>query len=158
MRELHGTASDVVAAPLEKCVALLAAIDGYPAWYPGGVREVQVLERNAAGQPTIVLTVLHVEVAGFDRDFHLTMTVKVDPRGRVALNKVKADSSDAPFDVVWQMSEHEGTLIKLDLNTALPLSRFVPLGRVGNSIAKSFVSAASEALAAEDSYDDLRGV
>jgi len=151
MRDLHGTASEVVAAPPEKCVALLAAIDGYPDWYPGGVREVEVLERNAAGQPTSALTVLHVEVAGFDRDFHLTMTVKVDPRGRVALTKVKADSSDPPFDVVWHISEHEGTLIKLDLDTALSLSRFVPLGGVGNSIARSFVAAASEALAAEDS-------
>ena len=151
MRELRGTASDIVAAPLEKCVALLAAIDGYPDWYPGGVREVEVLKKNAAGQPTRVLTVLHVEVVGFDRDFHLTMTVKVDPRGHVALNKVKADSSDPPFDVVWQMSEHDGTVIKLDIDTALPLSRFVPLGGVGNSIAKSFVSAASQALAGQDS-------
>jgi len=136
----------VVAAPLEECVALLAAIDGYPDWYPGGVREVEVLKRNAAGQPTRVLTVLHVAVAGFDRDFHLTMAVKVGPRGRVALNKVKADSSDPPFDVVWNMSEQEGTLIELDLDTALPLPRFMPLGGVGDSIARSFVSAASEAL------------
>jgi hypothetical protein len=151
MRELHGEASEVVAAPLEKCVALLAAVDGYPDWYPGGVREVEVLKRSAAGQPTRVLIVLHVEVAGFDRDFHLTMTVKVGPRGHVALNKVKADSADPPFDVVWQMSEQEGTLIKLDLDTVLPISRFVPLGGVGNSIAKSFVTAASEALAAADS-------
>ena len=94
---------------------------------------------------------LHVDVAGLDRDFHLTMAVKVDPRGRVALNKVKADSSDPPFDVVWHMSEHEGTLIKLELDTALPLPRLMPLGGVGSSIAKSFVAAASEALAAEDS-------
>jgi hypothetical protein len=151
VRDLHGTASELVAAPVENCVALLAAIDAYPDWYPGGVREVEVLERNAAGQPTRVLTVLHVEVVGFDKDFHLTMTVKVDPGGRVALNKVKADSSDPPFDVVWHISEHEGTLIRLDLDTALPLSRFVPLGGVGNSIAKSFVSAARDALAAEDS-------
>jgi hypothetical protein len=148
MRDLHGTASEVVAASLDECVALLAAIDGYPDWYPDGVREVEVLKRNAAGQPTRVLTVLHVAVAGFDRDFHLTMAVKVDARGRVALNKVKADSEDPPFDVVWHLSEHEGTEIKLDLDTALPLPRLMPLGGVGNSIAKSFVSAASEALAA----------
>jgi hypothetical protein len=151
MRELHGTASDVVAASLQECVALLAAIDGYPDWYPEGVREVEVLKRNAAGRPTRALTVLHVEAAGFNRDFHLTMAVKVGPRGRVALNKVKADSSDPPFDVVWEVSEDEGTLIKLDIETALPLPRLVPLGGVGNSIAKSFVSAASEALARADS-------
>ena len=147
MRELHGTASEVVAAAPEQCVALLAAIDDYPDWYPDGVREVEVLKRNAAGQPTRVVTVLHVEVAGFNRDFHLTMTVKVDPAGSVALNKVKADSSDPPFDVVWTVSEQDGTLIELDLDTALPLPRLVPLGGAGNSIAKSFVAAAGKALA-----------
>ena len=149
MRDLHGTASEVVAAPLDRCVALLAAIEGYPDWYPGGVREVEVLDRDASGQATRVLTVLHVAVVGFDRDFHLTMTVKVDPRGEVALNKVKKDSSDPPFDVVWRISEDDDTLIELDLDTALPLSRLVPLGGVGNSIARSFVSAASDALASD---------
>jgi hypothetical protein len=149
MKELHGTASAVVAAPLERCVGLLAAIDGYPGWYPDGVREVEVLEQDAGGQATRVRTVLHVEVAGFDRDFNLTMSVEVDPDGGVALKKVKADSSDPPFDVTWHMSEDDGTLIELHLDTALPLPRLVPLGGVGDSIAESFVSAASEALGAE---------
>ena len=146
MRDLHGTASEVVSASPEDCTALLAAIDGYPEWYPGGVREVEVLKRNAAGQATRALTVLHVDVAGFNRDFHLTMAVKVG-RGRVALNKIKADDEDPPFDVVWQVKEEDdGALISLDLDTALPLPRLMPLGGVGNSIARAFVSAASKAL------------
>jgi hypothetical protein len=147
MKDLHGTASAVVPAPLEGCVGLLAAIDAYPDWYPEGVREAEVLERDARGTPTKVRTVLHVDVAGFDRDFNLTMSVEVDPKGRVALRKIKADSSDPPFDVTWRMSkEDDGTLIELDLDTALPVPRLVPLGGVGDSIAESFVSAASEAL------------
>jgi len=149
MRELHGTASAVVSAPLERSVALLAAIDHYPEWYPDGVREVEVLERDESGQPTRVRTVLHVEVAGFDRDFNLTMSVEVDPHGRVALRKVKPDPSDPPFDVTWRVSEHAGTLIELDLDTALPVPRLLPLGGVGDSIANSFVSAASQALGAD---------
>ena len=148
MRDLHGTASAAVSAPLERCVALLAAIDAYPDWYPDGVREVEVLERNAHDQPTRVRAVLHVEVAGFKRDFNLTMSVEVDPRGRVALSKVKADPSDPPFDVTWRTSEDDGTLIELDLDTALPVPRLMPLGGAGDSIAKSFVSAASDALSA----------
>jgi ribosome-associated toxin RatA of RatAB toxin-antitoxin module len=147
MRDLHGKASEVVSTPLESCVALLAAIDAYPEWYPDGVREVEVIERDAHGQPTRVRAVLHVEVAGFDRDFNLTMSVEAGPPGRVALTKVKADSSDPPFDVVWRVSEQAGTLIELDIETALPVPRLMPLGGVGDSIAKSFVSAASAALA-----------
>ena len=142
MRALNGTASDVAAAPFEACLALVAAIDAYPRWYPEGVREVEVLERDDAGQPTRVLTVLHVEAAGFNRDFHQTMDVEVDPGGRVALTKVKADPSDPPFDVAWNLSEQDGTVIELELDTALPVPRLVPLGGLGDSIARSFVSAA----------------
>jgi hypothetical protein len=139
-----------VAAPLERCIALLAAIDGYPDWYPDGVREVEVLEQDDGGQPTRVRTVLHVEVAGFSRDFNLTMAVKVDPKGRVALTKVKADSSDPPFDVTWHVGEDDGTMIELELDTALPVPRLMPLGGVGDSVARAFVSAAGDALGAED--------
>lgn len=153
MRELHGTASDTAPAPLEACLALVAAIDAYPDWYPDGIREVEVLERNSAGQPTRVLTVLHVEIAGFDRDFHLTMDVEVDPPGRVALRKIKTDPSDPPFDVAWKLSEQDGTLIELELDTALPVPRLVPLGGVGDSIARSFVSAARRALSTNSADD-----
>jgi hypothetical protein len=150
MRALHGTASEVAAAPLDACLALVAAIDAYPRWYLEGVREVEVLERDTAGQPTRVLTVLHVEAAGFNRDFRQTMDVEVDPSGRVALRKVKAEPSDPPFDVEWNLTEDDGTAIKLDLDTALPVPRLVPLGGLGDSIARSFVSAACRALSPGD--------
>ncbi len=151
MRSLHGSASETAAAPLDACLAFLAAIDNYPNWYPEGVRKVEVLERDATGQPTRVLTVLHVEVAGFNRDFHLTMDVEIDPGRRVALKKVKADPSDPPFDVVWNLRQGDGTVIELEVDTALPLPRLVPLGGVGDSIARSFVSAARRALSPETS-------
>lgn len=147
MRELHGTASEQTAASFDAALALVSAIDAYPDWYPDGVREVEVLEHDAHGQPTKVLTVLHVEVAGFNRNFHLTMDVDIDTAGRVALRKATADPSDPPFDVVWNISEQDGTVIELDLDTALPVPRLLPLGGVGDSIARSFVSAAREALA-----------
>ncbi len=146
MKELHGTASAVVSAPPEKCIAMLAAIEAYPDWYPDGVREVETLERDGDGQPTKVRTRLHVDVAALSRDFNLTMSVAVEPQGTVALRKLKADSSDPPFDVIWRVSERQGTMIEIELDTALPVPRFVPIGSVGDSIAKSFVSAASEEL------------
>ena len=150
MKELHGTASAVVSAPPEKCIAMLAAIEAYPDWYPDGVREVETLERDGDGQPTKVRTRLHVEVAAFSRDFNLTMSVAVEPHGRVALKKLKADSSDPPFEVIWRVSARDGTMIEIELDTALPVPRFMPIGAVGDSIAKSFVLAASEELAEND--------
>jgi hypothetical protein len=147
MKELHGTASAVVSAPPEKCIAMLAAIEAYPDWYPDGVRDVETLERDGGGQPTKVRTTLHVEVAALSRDFNLTMSVAVEPQGRVALRKLKADSSDPPFDVIWHVSERDGTTIEIELDTALPVPRFLPVGGIGDSIARSFVAAASEELA-----------
>ncbi len=129
---------------------MLAAIEAYPDWYPDGVREVETLERDGSGQPTKVRTRLHVEVAALSKDFNLTMSVGVEPQGRVALKKLKADASDPPFDVIWRVSEHDGTMIEIELDTALPVPRFVPVGGVGDSIAKSFVSAAAEELAGND--------
>ena len=40
-----------MAAPLEECFALLAAVDRYPEWCPDVVRYVEVLERGAEAQP-----------------------------------------------------------------------------------------------------------
>ena len=40
-----------MAAPLEMSFALLAAVDHYPKWCPDVIRYVQVLERDATGQP-----------------------------------------------------------------------------------------------------------
>lgn len=39
-----------MAAPLEECFALLAAVDRYPDWCPDVVRQVEVLDRDAAGE------------------------------------------------------------------------------------------------------------
>ena len=80
MKELHGTASAVVSAPPEKYIAMLAAIEAHPDWYPDGVREVETLERDAGGQPTKVRTKLQVEVAAFSRDFNLTMGSRANLR------------------------------------------------------------------------------
>src|ERR1022692_2749591 len=47
MKELRGTATALVPAPLTQCLALVEAVDRYPAWYPDVVRTVEVLERDA---------------------------------------------------------------------------------------------------------------
>ena len=72
------------------------------------------------------------------------MSVAVEPQGRVALKKLKADASDPPFDVIWRVSERDGTTIEIELDTALPVPRFVPVGGVGTRSADRSSGQSSE--------------
>ncbi len=62
------------------------------------------------------------------------------------LSKVKSEGSDQEFDVVWRLRKDKGTRIELDLHANLDVSRFLPLGGVGDSLAEGFVAAAADAL------------
>ncbi len=131
-------------APLAQCLALVEAVDGYPVWYPEVVRSVEVLERDAGGLPTRAQTKLHISVGPVTKDFDLLMAVTVEPPATVRLAKV---GGDAKFEVVWRLTEGEGTHIELELDANLDVPRFLPLGDVGDSVARGFVTAASEELA-----------
>ena len=146
MREISGTATAVVAASREDALALLGAVDRYPEWHPDVVRSVEVLESAPDGRPLTVRTKLHVSSGPFTHDFNLTMAVDVDARGTVKLSKVKSVGSDQEFDVAWRLRKDKGTRIELDLHANLDVSRFLPLGGVGNSLAEGFVAAAADAL------------
>ena len=144
MKELRGSAATLVPAPLAQCLALVEAVDGYPAWYPEVVRAVDVLERDARGLPSRAQTKLHVSAGPMTKDFDLLMAVTVEPPATVKLTKV---GGNAKFDVIWRVTDGENTRIELQLDANLDVPRFVPLGDVGNSVAQGFVSAASAELA-----------
>lgn len=144
MKELRGSAATLVPAPLAQCLALVEAVDGYPAWYPEVVRAVDVLERDARGLPSRAQTKLHVSAGPMTKDFDLLMAVTVEPPATVKLTKV---GGNAKFDVTWRLTDGENTRIELQLDANLDVPRFVPLGDVGNSVAQGFVSAASAELA-----------
>jgi hypothetical protein len=148
MKELTGNASASTPASSEACLALLAAVDRYPAWYPEVVKSVEVLERDAQGQPTKARTKLHVQHGPITRDFDLVMEVKHDPRGVVRLSRIPHHGGDGEkFDVNWLVRETKPTEIRLDLAANLDVPRFLPLGGIGDSMAGGFVSAATRALA-----------
>ena len=71
MKELHGTAAEFVAAPLDQCFALLADIDGYPSWYPDAVRGVEVLDHDGDGRPSRVRAKLHLSQGPLVKDFQI---------------------------------------------------------------------------------------
>jgi Polyketide cyclase / dehydrase and lipid transport len=148
MKELTGNASARTPASSEACLALLAAVDRYPDWYPEVVKSVEVLERDAQGRPTKARTMLHVQHGPITRDFDLTMEVTHDPPGAVRLNRIPHDGRDGEkFEVNWLVRATQPTEIRLDLAANLDVPRFVPLGGIGESMASGFVSAATRALA-----------
>ena len=124
-------------------------MDGYPTWFPEMVRDVEVLQRDAADQPTRARTTLHVARGPLVHDFDLVMAIAVEPPGTVKLSKVTSDRSPSRFDVTWSLQAAESTRIELDLSATLSVSELVPVGDLGNAIAEQFVAAASRALASD---------
>jgi ribosome-associated toxin RatA of RatAB toxin-antitoxin module len=143
MKELRGTATALVPAPLTQCLALVQAVDRYPAWYPDVVRTVEVLERDARGLPSRARTELHLSVGPLTKDFDVLMAVTVEPPATVKLVKV---GGTAKFDVIWRLRDGENTRLALELDANLDVPRFLPLGGVGDSVAQGFISAASAEL------------
>jgi hypothetical protein len=149
MKELTGDAVAATGATPEQALALLEDIDRYPTWYPGVIREAEVLERDAEGHPTKAHCKLHVEHGPLKRDFNLVMAVTVDPAGTVKLSRIPHRPTDPErFDVAWRVAGGNlSTQIRLDLAANLNVPRLVPLGGVGDSFAQGMVSAATRALA-----------
>jgi ribosome-associated toxin RatA of RatAB toxin-antitoxin module len=149
MKELHGTASRTVAAPVEDCYGLLEAVDGYPAWHPDVVRSVEVLERGADGRPSRARATLHVAVGPLVRDFNLVLAVELEALRRVKLIRQRNEPSDQEqFVVSWRLEPdgERATRIAIELDANLSVPRLVPLGGIGDSMAEGFVSAAARAL------------
>jgi ribosome-associated toxin RatA of RatAB toxin-antitoxin module len=148
VKELAGSASGTTPASPEASIALLAAVDRYPDWYPEVVKSVEVLERDASGQPSKARAKLHVQQGPVTRDFDLTMSVDVDDhQGTVKLHRVPHEPADGEkFEVNWSVDGSAPTRIGLDLAANLDVPRFLPLGAIGDAMAGGFVSAATKAL------------
>ncbi len=148
MKELHGTGDTRVSAPVARCLELLQAVERYPSWYPEVVRRVEVTERRSDGSAAQARTTLHVSQGPFNRDIDLLLTVQSEPGGIVRLIRIPHDASDREvFSVTWRVSEPErGTRIEVQLDANLSVPRLVPLGGIGNGVARGFVDAAARAL------------
>jgi hypothetical protein len=147
MKELHGTASGVVAAPLDECVQFLLAVDRYPTWHPDVVRSVEVLERDDGGRPIRARGKLHVAVGPLVKDFDLLLAITLEGPRTVKLARVPhGPGDDERFEVTWRLEESHGTRISLELVASLSVPRFVPVGGIGDSLAQAFVTNAIRAL------------
>jgi hypothetical protein len=102
MKELHGRATGIVAAPLDECLALLEAVDRYPAGYPEVVRDVEVLNRDPSGRPTRARTKVHVSRGPLVKDFDLVLAIVGEPPATVKLTRPTHDPSQQRLDVTWR--------------------------------------------------------
>ncbi|HEY2161572.1 MAG TPA: SRPBCC family protein [Solirubrobacteraceae bacterium] len=147
MREFRGEAAGVVGPPVEDCLALLAAVDRYPDWCPDVVRDVEVLDRGAGGQPTTVRMRMHIVRGPVDREFDLFLAIVVEPPGTVRLTRVTDHPTEQEFEATWLLSPAGSTWISLQLEARLRVPSYIPAGGFGDAIAKAFVTAACRALA-----------
>jgi Polyketide cyclase / dehydrase and lipid transport len=145
-REFHGDAAEVVAAPQEVCLALIAAIDRYPHWCPDVIREVDVLDRGADGQPSIVRMTIYVARGGLVREFNLFLAVVVEPPGIVKLTRVTDHPTNQEFNAAWTLRPAASTRVSLALDAKLRVPWYIRAGGIGDAIAEAFVSAASRRL------------
>ena len=146
-REFHGEAAEVVAASQEVCLALVAAVDRYPDWCAEAIREVDVLERGADGQPRRVRMRMHIARGGLVREFDLFLAVVVEPPGSVKLTRVTDHPTNQEFNATWTLRPAASTRVALELDAKLRVPWYIRAGGTGDAIAEAFVSAASRRLA-----------
>lgn len=143
MKELQGRAAAPVAAERGRVLDLLADLEAYPSWHPEVVRSVEVVERDADGQPSRARAKLHAAVGPIARDFDLLLAVTRSP-DTVRLSRVPHEPTDPErFEVTWTLGNGSGAReLRLALDANLDVPRLVPLGGVGDAMARGFVAAA----------------
>ena len=143
MKDLRGSATAAVRATPEQCIAVVAAVDRYPVWYPDVIREVEVVERDAQGMARRARTRVHLAMGPLAKDYRFEITVSVEPSG-VVLARVPDTASDPErLEIHWQVRPRQ---LGVELAARLDVPRFVPLGSAGDSGAQGFVEAARRVL------------
>lgn len=149
MKSLRGTATAVVPAPVERCFSLLAAVGGYPRWYPDVVRGVEVIETGTDGRPTRAHATLRVAFGPLAKDFPLVLAIELDRPRTVRLTRLPNEpSDDEQFEVIWRLGDRVSTRVELELDARLDVPRLLPIGGICDVMADGFVQAAVEALGA----------
>jgi len=146
MREFHAQAAEVVAAPIEDCFALLAAVDRYPQWCPDVVREVEVLGRDAGGQPNRVRMRIRVARAALVKQFDLFLAIAVEPPRAVRLTRVTDHPTNQEFNASWQLNPANSTRVALELDAKLRVPWYIQADGIPDTIAQGFLTAACRAL------------
>lgn len=148
MKSIDGRASSTVRATSAGCFSLLAAVECYPQWTRGLVRDVTAVHRDTTGRPSSARLEIHVAQSPFAQDFMVPVSVRVEPDRAVWLTRVPEGPADREeLEIHWSLSPDAGTRIDVSFHTVTALvPRFVPLLGVGDQIAAHLLKSAVQAL------------
>lgn len=153
MREIDATAQGETPTPIERCFERLVDIEGYPSWYPAGVKRAEQLERGPNGQLTKVAATLSLAQGPIQRDFSLEFAVTTERPRLIELRRLPHGAGGGADLVVitWRLRElaADRTELAVEFDAELDVPRFLPLGGIADSIAGGFLAAAIASFAAE---------
>ena len=148
MTELQGRASAELDVPARDCFDLLAAVEGYPAWFDV-VSQVEILEDERNGTPGLARAELYVPQSPFGTHFELFVAVRTERQDSVMLTRVPTGASDEDrLELVWRIRGGGSTELDFEFDAAASfVPSFVPVGGAGETIARAAIDAARTALA-----------
>jgi hypothetical protein len=148
MKRLQGQASKTVDASIDRCFAVLRAVDGYPSWDPELFQAVDVLEQDAEGNPVRAHAKLRVVRSGFTREFDLIVAVHAKYPGAVHVQRIPHDAADQEkLDLAWTLEADGATRITLAFSAAIAsIPSLLPLRGAGDGIAGHLVGSVARAL------------
>jgi hypothetical protein len=149
MKELTATASGTAQASIDACYERLLDVQGYPSWYPDGVKQVEVLERDPDGNATRVDAVLNAVAGPIRKQFEVRLAVEPTRPTRVALARVPDDRGDHEMlTITWLLRELGAaeTEITVQMGARLDVPMFLPIDPVAREVANGFLQAALAAV------------
>ena len=143
MKDLAASASGRTAASTDAAYALLSDFESYPVWFPEGVKEIEVTERDADGHPSRLNTTLQTTSGPIQREFRLHMGVTLRPPELVELHRVPHEDRDSEaMTVSWHLTSGPQTLVEVRMNARLSVPGFLPVGGLVQGMADRFLQAA----------------
>jgi uncharacterized membrane protein len=101
MGNIHGERTVEIDAPVQRCFDIAADIENAPAWQ-GSLREVEVLERDGEGRPTLVNTTNDAKV----KTVSTRLRFSYDPPGTIRWAQEKGDVKS--LDGWWTLEDLGG--------------------------------------------------
>lgn len=149
MKVFDGSATGIVAAPLERCYAQLADLEGYPQWCPETVRSITVTATGDDGKPVAIDAALTFAYGPLKFNHDLPLTLTLDEPREVRLQRL-ADAEHDPeqFQVTWQLEpvDEQSTSLTVKLHATLNLPSFLP-DAIADEVSRGFLVAAQRSLA-----------
>jgi hypothetical protein len=144
MRDLHASVSGHTSATPESAAALLGDVEAYPSWYPAGIKQVDVLERDGEGRPSKIFTVLALNEGPIKRDFAMDMAVTHEPDAVTLSRLPRREGDEEALRVTFRVAP--GTEITAEFNASLSIPGWLPLGGIEKAIPQGFLDAALKQL------------